>query len=187
MLRPLVTRANFALSPLSRFTFRRIVLGSSPRVRGAVGNHRLVVVLHGIIPARAGGSKAVRAVGFLEGDHPRACGEQRLISVAVLSLSGSSPRVRGAVGVVDMLSDVTGIIPARAGSSFFFCSGSVPSRDHPRACGEQNNGTKSYLGFSGSSPRVRGAVQDAQPLAAQHGIIPARAGSSLRSLSHCPS
>ena len=71
--------------------------------------------------------------------------------------SGSSPRVRGAVGVDVRCDGSFGIIPACAGSS-----GNRPRRrkglrDHPRVCGEQRESMGGLQRMKGSSPRVRGA------------------------------
>ena len=70
-----------------------------------------------------------------------------------------------------------GIIPARAGSRTRTATPSCPTRDHPRACGEQLAGGIAALTRLGSSPRVRGAGQGAKAPRHLLGIIPARAGS----------
>ena len=49
--------------------------GSSPLVRGALTNSRLVIVFIGIIPARAGSTMCPRACRRCSRDHPRSCGE----------------------------------------------------------------------------------------------------------------
>ena len=51
-------------------------------------------------------------------------------------------------------------------------------RDHPRACGEQDEVDALALIYTGSSPRVRGAGGAVPGCIEQVGIIPARAGSS---------
>ena len=58
-----------------------------------------------------------------------------------------------------------------------------PSRNHPRACGEQYEIGESILSTLGSSPRVRGAAVHADDRQCRVGIIPARTGSSVRSRS----
>ena len=113
-------------------------------------------------------------------DHPRACGEQSPSSPPGARGMGSSPRVRGAAALGVDLGRLAGIIPARAGSSDPIEKKSRPSRDHPRACGEQEGRSSLQEGKQGSSPRVRGAVGAARADEAEHGIIPARAGSSTR-------
>ena len=92
---------------------------------------------------------------------------------------GSSPRVRGA-GVDDAPSAVAhGIIPARAGSSPLQTRSGTPTRDHPRACGEQRKRALAGRDGLGSSPRVRGAGLRRLARRVVIRIIPARAGSSL--------
>ena len=49
------------------------------------------------------------------GDHPRGCGEKSIFMFVVLSVRGSSPRVRGEGGVFRPDADELGIIPAGAG------------------------------------------------------------------------
>ena len=157
----------------------KALMGSSPRVRGAArgqcpdGRH------HGIIPARAGSSARCRSGAPARRDHPRACGEQTLTAALVSSAMGSSPRVRGAVCRCVCGICRVGIIPARAGSSTDRCAATSWRRDHPRACGEQLSFGDNPGGGTGSSPRVRGAAGAARLAGQGHGIIPARAGSSL--------
>ena len=153
--------------------------GSSPRVRGAVvladGTDSVV----GIIPACAGSSSARLWGGDVEGNHPRACGEQlRYISLVRYRL-GSSPRMRRAVAGASAYLSKFGIIPAHAGSSFWL--GGVPDRgrDHPRVCGEQWRRSLMNVYIGGSSPCVRGAERRPDGVILQPGIIPARAGNSL--------
>ncbi len=92
-------------------------------------------------------------------------------------VTGSSPRVRGAVDVLHAHVDGHGIIPARAGSSTEVFEFLADARDHPRACGEQHRPGRLSGGSRGSSPRVRGAEEDADEVQQGLGIIPARAGS----------
>ncbi len=118
-------------------------------------------------------------------DHLHVCGEQRSERQSVPPRQESSPRVRGAVETQPVDDDAAGIIPACAGSS---CRNGIPcatSRDHPRACGEQEMSRGLMKSPDGSSPRVRGAVRDCIPGLRRQEIIPARAGSSRRRC-RCP-
>ena len=92
------------------------VEGSSPRVRGAAGTHRLLLREAGIIPARAGSSRRRCMCPRRPWDHPRACGEQLLRLARLSRTLGSSPRVRGAGFLFPCLIVYIGIIPACAGS-----------------------------------------------------------------------
>ena len=154
--------------------------GSSPRVRGADVRDGQPHVVARIIPARAGSSSTrIWPSGLVE-DHPRACGEQMLSLFCILLTSGSSPRVRGAAYNIYDNPTQWRIIPARAGSSSFSSLSAILSADHPRACGEQVMQLAARVYRRGSSPRVRGAARcvGAQDLHLR--IIPARAGSSVR-------
>ena len=89
---------------------------------------------------------------------------------------GSSPRVRGKPTQVLDSPDIGGLIPARAGKTFFFLFQGHPPWAHPRACGENENAPFTASNIPGSSPRVRGKhVHCARPVG-EHGLIPARAG-----------
>ena len=137
--------------------------GSSPRVRGAGFDQRVLELGHGIIPARAGSSGARAHSVPMARDHPRACGEQPTFSRLRWFSPGSSPRVRGAVEDLRAVLALSGIIPARAGSRVGSSRRARASWDHPRACGEQELLRIIGIGGEGSSPRVRGAVPLQQP------------------------
>ena len=154
------------------------LVGSSPRVRGAVMVSIMVSAPLGIIPARAGSSRSRWTRSCRRADHPRACGEQhkrghrrhrrhgiiparagsrtRRIYSPLMSC-GSSPRVRGAVCLSCPVAWPSRIIPARAGSSPPPAKVGAFLPDHPRACGEQEKEHTMTETQSGSSPRVRGA------------------------------
>ena len=70
---------------------------------------------------------------------------------------GSSPRMRGALGVVRDGTALGGIIPADAGSTVMLPSESYCNGDHPRGCGEHLRSAISLVRVLGSSPRMRGA------------------------------
>ena len=93
-------------------------------------------------------------------------------------LSGSSPRMRGAL--LHTVASLAGrrIIPAYAGSTVVRSVCSQCGQDHPRVCGEHNIVGGMYDLKKGSSPRMRGAPAGAVQSAAEIGIIPAYAGST---------
>ena len=71
----------------------------------------------GIIPAYAGSTKAEDKEVLFEEDHPRVCGEHKILKASRTDFQGSSPRMRGALDrMFDSLDD-DGIIPAYAGST----------------------------------------------------------------------
>ena len=73
--------------------------GSSPLVRGA----RLAVLVYqgraGIIPARAGSTTDAHGACLMLRDHPRSCGEHQAPCSPLITRTGSSPLVRGALPV----------------------------------------------------------------------------------------
>ena len=153
-------------------------LGSSPRVRGT---HMLQCRdgrLRGIIPACAGNTGGFTWRVYLEGDHPRVCGEHDTRGIRRLHNSGSSPRVRGTRCAPSKPVHLTGIIPACAGNTSPGVGSPLHDRDHPRVCGEHVPWLKSLLTSRGSSPRVRGTPWPTWATASPTGIIPACAGNT---------
>ena len=106
------------------------------------------------------------------------CGEHfSCLSIFDISL-GSSPHVRGAPALdVPVVGD-GGIIPACAGSTPKSLTSILTSRDHPRMCGEHAIRDTSSVPRVGSSPHVRGALEQLHGHGAVRGIIPACAGST---------
>ena len=89
-----------------------------------------------ITPAHAGKTLQAYERDINKKDHPRACGEN--ISPHSLSTTspGSPPRMRGKQGQARRPRDRRGITPAHAGKTVFVDNGRHYIRDHPRACGE---------------------------------------------------
>ena len=69
--------------------------GSSPRMRGTPHVQLDVELCRGIIPAYAGNTSANYPQRKRERDHPRVCGEHAVFNILFDSVSGSSPRMRG--------------------------------------------------------------------------------------------
>ena len=112
--------------------------------------------------------------------HPRACGENLVLTVGLKPPVGSSPRMRGKrKSPVAWLS--TGrLIPAHAGKTRRHSRASRKPRAHPRACGE-NIFTVSLPDRSrGSSPRMRGKRTVWELFPHLDGLIPAHAGKTIR-------
>ena len=161
-----------------RCDFRNPRLGSSPRMRGAPGEHIRDLVRQGIIPAYAGSTDAPREPRQLGEDHPRVCGEHSLRCDFRNPRLGSSPRMRGAHNERDDVELGVGIIPAYAGSTRRQLVFTYPHRDHPRVCGEHAPASTRRLVARGSSPRMRGAHTTGADNSFSDGIIPAYAGST---------
>ena len=115
------------------------------------------------------------------------CGEQSVRSKPFRKLMGSSPRVRGTADERAEQAAQMGIIPACAGNrrgSYLF---PLLPWDHPRVCGEQQQGKKGTSREPGSSPRVRGTERSAIVSPLELRIIPACAGNSMLGMrSHSP-
>ena len=69
----------------------------------------------GIIPAHAGLTHRHDTACFRSWDHPRACGAHADDLSEEQVKAGSSPRMRGSLGVSAFLTRPIGIIPAHAG------------------------------------------------------------------------
>ena len=95
----------------------RLVMGSSPRVRGAEPVPLRRGCFSRIIPACAGSRNIYKMNQKAYWDHPRVCGEQPSAPHEPTDMPGSSPRVRGAAALGVDLGRLAGIIPACAGSS----------------------------------------------------------------------
>ena len=152
--------------------------GSSPRMRGARSERAQCLVCDGIIPAYAGSTRRAIAPWPAWQDHPRVCGEHKLMSNGVAPVEGSSPRMRGAPAQNIHQAVFHGIIPAYAGSTRCPAGTGRPAGDHPRVCGEHLAGSRVYCCDEGSSPRMRGARTAMLTFQSLSRIIPAYAGST---------
>ena len=74
---------------------------------------------------------------FVNGDHPRVCGEKSAILIHAGRTSGSPPRVRGEVEGGGLTPPGSRITPACAGRRPFLKTSSELQKDHPRVCGEK--------------------------------------------------
>ena len=96
---------------------------------------------------------------------------------------GSSPRLRGALGMWRSEIQTLRLIPASAGSTDW---PPMPRRSrsaHPRVCGEHEAREIARRVFGGSSPRLRGARLSWRCQKDRFGLIPASAGSTGGSMS----
>ena len=116
-------------------------------MRGTLGRCDNQRYRDGIIPAHAGNTTLVLQRDVWTEDHPRACGEHVCAAVATVLSTGSSPRMRGTLGVYDVCECDVGIIPAHAGNTGILWDKSQLVEDHPRACGEHTSRLAQYRGF----------------------------------------
>ena len=151
-------------------------IGSSPRGRGkpsVSGDGHWCVRL---IPARAGKTRASRAWMTTGGAHPRAGGENAIITDPPYGIAGSSPRGRGKHSPRRRLPGVRRLIPARAGKTTGAPVAARHTGAHPRAGGENSLVRATPATSLGSSPRGRGKLRPSARHGTRNRLIPARAG-----------
>ena len=112
----------------------------------------------------------------MDGAHPRVCGADVLGACQWVGAAGSSPRVRGRLGVLPDVRGVVGLIPACAGQTVLGGSVQLFHRAHPRVCGADHSGFVEREDVDGSSPRVRGRHTAIMLDPRRFGLIPACAG-----------
>ena len=134
--------------------------GSSPLARGLLRQSATGSQTQWIIPARAGFTSPPRHHSLLVRDHPRSRGVYPNRNQHMRKSVGSSPLARG--------------LPQAPGDA------DLPVLDHPRSRGVYSTAGTSRCPGSGSSPLARGLLQGPHNLLPGVGIIPARAGFTLR-------
>ena len=110
-------------------------VGSSPRMRGTLVPHEVRPGAVGIIPAYAGNTQWIPSRRIPNRDHPRVCGEHRLMTGDPLYGTGSSPRMRGTRHCRPHPHHSFGIIPAYAGNTLRGGCSSRPWGSSPRMRG----------------------------------------------------
>ena len=160
------------------------VTGSSPRMRGTRTDRTAGAGTAGIIPAYAGNTDDWHGNAYEARDHPRVCGEHIKYAVEGATSQGSSPRMRGTPTQTVEILFLSGIIPAYAGNTTIFCHTISSHRDHPRVCGEHEQGGADLVVIIGSSPRMRGTRHRRPDRRVQPGIIPAYAGNTSTGINH---
>ena len=150
--------------------------GSSPLARGLPDYVHEAHRVPGIIPARAGFTRASPATTRTSSDHPRSRGVYDRGPFEEGFRVGSSPLARGLQRPRRAVGYDGGIIPARAGFTASTQVPQEPQQDHPRSRGVYVAafGTRKFL--IGSSPLARGLLSGRSRAAMLSGIIPARAG-----------
>ena len=73
----------------------RLVVGSSPRVRGKLYDGINALSKRRLIPACAGKTNGPNRKPVQRAAHPRVCGENGMPKIRAICVVGSSPRVRG--------------------------------------------------------------------------------------------
>ena len=133
----------------------------------------------GITPAYAGKrSPALFPLRSPE-DHPRVCGEKKVMRGAKDKRMGSPPHVRGKAGYWVKDAQGRGITPACAGKRKRKTGLRRQAKDHPRMCGEKRHTFVSIESGVGSPPHVRGKGPLHLLRCRVKGITPACAGKSV--------
>ena len=132
--------------------------------------------MHRLIPACAGKTVGPGAGGGAAEAHPRVCGENEAGWEWTYVDDGSSPRVRGKLGLLVEFGEEVRLIPACAGKTGAAEAAFAPCGAHPRVCGENTIFAPETPYTKGSSPRVRGKPGVAGYGSEFLGLIPACAG-----------
>ena len=134
----------------------------------------------GITPAYAGKrSPALFPLRSPE-DHPRVCGEKKVMRGAKDKRMGSPPHVRGKESEKPDCDDKRRITPACAGKREIVEIDITIVQDHPRMCGEKRKDRLDYYVPQGSPPHVRGKGEIESYADECDRITPACAGKSGR-------
>ena len=112
-----------------------LINGSSPLARGLPVMTSRSGSRRGIIPARAGFTRAGRCARPASRDHPRSRGVYAASAARAGAVVGSSPLARGLPKMADQNAGLTRIIPARAGFTVTCGHHRRGRRDHPRSRG----------------------------------------------------
>ena len=152
--------------------------GSSPRVRGTLGENIFPGMGGRFIPASAGNAPHPDPPAATTPVHPRECGERNSSTPCGRPPFGSSPRVRGTRRRPVSAQDGVRFIPASAGNAPGPFDLPPVEPVHPRECGERGQPSPRRPRRPGSSPRVRGTRTAQTDKARQGRFIPASAGNA---------
>ena len=152
--------------------------GSSPRMRGTLMGDHFLTLRHGLIPTYAGNTHASRAHIHASQAHPHVCGEHRFICSVLVSMWGSSPRMRGTPVELSTIQVVDGLIPTYAGNTVYTLYVYFVNWAHPHVCGEHSARFRLRRRREGSSPRMRGTHAGQGSNLRPAGLIPTYAGNT---------
>ena len=159
--------------------------GSSPLARGKHRLHAFPRLRPGLIPARAGKTYTPASPPTTSQAHPRSRGENRHSHAGGQRVAGSSPLARGKPLLTRSSNQAHRLIPARAGKTWSTQACADATTAHPRSRGENVPLLELLPSEVGSSPLARGKRDDQVKQRIQDGLIPARAGKTLRNLRFC--
>ena len=110
----------------------------------------------GNIPAYAGKTGSVNVPSLFGWEHPRVCGENRIMICVGLRKPGTSPRMRGKRAPKNQPHAAKRNIPAYAGKTGNTTKITSRHQEHPRVCGENATDHGPPWIADGTSPRMRG-------------------------------
>ena len=121
------------------------VQGSPPPMRGKVHTELHCGILVRITPAYAGKRFRRQRGSKIYKDHPRLCGEKLITSGNSGMGIGSPPPMRGKADRTRNKEGRNRITPAYAGKRIYKRRAGKVCWDHPRLCGEKNQGNLCFL------------------------------------------
>ena len=129
-----------------------------PRVRGKPFSCQMELAEKRNTPACAGKTPAVLSAMISGGKHPRVCGENLCLGLALLPHQETPPRVRGKPepGRHDRMRPRN--TPACAGKTSSASTAELLFQKHPRVCGENRHIRVLRLSLPETPPRVRGKL-----------------------------
>ncbi len=145
-------------------------------MRGKLNVIRRQVKWNRIIPAHAGQTGSVSPSAAASTDHPRTCGANVRSWSASMTLTGSSPHMRGKHVFRNDIFLPIRIIPAHAGQTHREVCAARPQTDHPRTCRANYPFAELMKHSTGSSPHIRGKLRHVPSDRLRQRIIPAHAG-----------
>ena len=154
----------------------QVRFGTSPRMRGKLPPSQTSKCTWRNIPAYAGKTQGSCSNSGAIQEHPRVCGENRVVPIAVKAPCGTSPRMRGKLPPSQTSKCTWRNIPAYAGKTQGSCSNSGAIQEHPRVCGENRVVPIAVKAPCGTSPRMRGKRFHESADAPDGRNIPAYAG-----------
>ena len=139
----------------NKFKLVTNIVGSPPLMREPPRRVTSTCSKDGITPAHAGTTLIVTNCLISLQDHPRSCGNHRLLCKWSLPSTGSPPLMREPQIIIGFFTFSIGITPAHAGTTKERVKRTNNQRDHPRSCGNHLSPAPSGATSSGSPPLMR--------------------------------
>ena len=150
---------------------------------GTVLQRRVVQVDGRFIPTHVGNGHPLPRQAAARTVHPHACGERAVVIPRWIVRRGSSPRMWGTVGDIDVCCLDDRFIPTHVGNGDAPAAVALLAAVHPHACGERRSAVGVPSCFAGSSPRMWGTVTAAAFTHPTERFIPTHVGNGRRSRS----